>query len=71
MWNCSGGYYLTGIERVLSVAKSDSRLQTIINNHLFKMGYVQHLVGGYLFKETKIDVFVEIGTCTYAGGIKF
>ena len=51
----SGGHYLTGIERVLSVAKSDSRLQTIVNNHLFKMGYAQHLVGGYLFKETKID----------------
>ena len=46
---------MTGIERVLSVAKSDSRLQSIVNDHLFKIGYVQHLVGGFLFKETKDD----------------
>lgn len=46
---------LTNIEKILKVAKSDVRLQTIINNYFLRIGFTQHLVGGISFKETKDD----------------
>ncbi len=46
---------MTNVERILRVAKSDARLQTIINNYFLRLGYAQHLVGGLSFEETKED----------------
>ena len=46
---------MSNVERILRVARSDVRLQTIINNYLQRVGYAQHLVGGYTFKEKKDD----------------
>jgi len=46
---------MTDAERVFRVAKSDVRLQSIINNHFLRMGYPQHFVGGLGFKEEKAD----------------
>jgi len=46
---------MTNLERILQVAKSDARLQTIINNCLLRVGYAQHLVGGLSFIEQKDD----------------
>lgn len=46
---------MTNVERILRVAKSDARLQTIINNHFLGIGCVQHLVGGLTFQEGKDD----------------
>jgi len=46
---------MTSVERILRVAKSDARLQTIINSHFLRIGYVQHLVGGLTFQEKKDD----------------
>ena len=46
---------MSNVERVLRVARSDARLQTIINNHFQRIGYTQFLVGGYTFKEEKDD----------------
>ncbi len=46
---------MTDVERVFRVAKSDARLQTIINNYFLRIGYPQHFVGGLSFKEEKAD----------------
>jgi len=46
---------MSNVERILRVAKSDARLQTIINNYFQRVGYTQHLVGGLTFKEEKDD----------------
>jgi len=46
---------MSNVERILRDAKSDARLQTIINNHLLRVGYAQHLVGGLSFDEKKDD----------------
>ena len=46
---------MSSVERILRVAKSDVRLQTIINNYFQRIGYPQHIVGGYIFKERKED----------------
>lgn len=46
---------MANVERVFRVAKSDVRLQTIINNHFLRIGYPQHFVGGLSFKEKKDD----------------
>ena len=46
---------MTNVERILRDAKSDVRLQTIINNYFQRVGYAQHLVGGLTFKEKKDD----------------
>ena len=46
---------MTNVERILRVAKSDAKLQTIINNYFLRVGYAQHLVGGLTFKEQKGD----------------
>jgi hypothetical protein len=43
------------VERILSVAKGDMRLQTIINNYFLGIGRPQHLVGGLNFKEEEGD----------------
>jgi Zn-dependent protease with chaperone function len=42
-------------ERILSVTKSDVRLQTIVNDYFLRIGHPQHLVGGLSFKENKDD----------------
>jgi len=46
---------MSNVERILRVAKSDARLQIIINNYFQRVGYTQHLVGGLTFKEEKDD----------------
>jgi Zn-dependent protease with chaperone function len=46
---------MSNVERVLRIAKSDVRLQTVINNYFQRVGYAQHLVGGLSFKEEKDD----------------
>ena len=46
---------MSNVERILRTAKSDVRLQTIINNYFQRVGYAQHLVGGLAFKEEKDD----------------
>jgi len=52
---------MSNVERILRTAKSDVRLQTIVNNYLEKLGYfqkvgyIQHLVFSYTFKEEKDD----------------
>lgn len=44
---------VSNVERILSVARSDARLQTIVNNYFLRIGHPQHLVGGLSFKENK------------------
>jgi Zn-dependent protease with chaperone function len=51
----SKGKILSNVERILSTARTDVRLQTIINNYFQKIGYAQHLVCGLSFKEGKDD----------------
>lgn len=46
---------MTDVEKVFNVAKSDVRLQTIINNYLLRIGYPQHFIGGLSFREKKDD----------------
>jgi Zn-dependent protease with chaperone function len=46
---------MTNVEEILRTAKSNARLQTIINSYFQRIGYPQHLVGGYTFKEKKDD----------------
>lgn len=46
---------VSNVERILSVSKSDVRLQTIVNGYLQRIGHPQHLVGGLSFKENKDD----------------
>jgi Zn-dependent protease with chaperone function len=46
---------MSNVERILKVAKSDVRLQTIITNYFHRIGYAQNLVGGLTFKEEKDD----------------
>lgn len=46
---------VSNVERILSVSKSDARLQTIVNGYLQRIGHPQHLVGGLSFKENKDD----------------
>jgi len=46
---------MTNIERIFGVAKSDARLQIIINNYFQRIGYMQNLVSGMVFKEEKDD----------------
>jgi len=43
------------VERILRIAKTDVRLQTIINNYIQSLGHIQHFVGGLSFKEEKDD----------------
>jgi Zn-dependent protease with chaperone function len=43
------------VERILETAKTDVRLQTIINNYIVSLGHIQHLVGGLSFKGDKDD----------------
>lgn len=37
------------VEDVFKVAKTNERVQTIINKHLWRLGFKQHLVVGYSF----------------------
>jgi len=46
---------MTNVEEILRTAKSDARLQTMINSYFQRIGYQQHLVGGYAFKEKRDD----------------
>lgn len=46
---------MSNVERILRVARSDVRLQTIINNYFLRVGYPQHFVSGLTFKEKKDD----------------
>lgn len=46
---------MSNIERIFRVAKSDVRLQTIINNYFQRIGYMQNFVDGLVFKEKKDD----------------
>jgi len=46
---------MTNVEEILRTAKSNAQLQTIINSYFQRIGYPQHLVGGYTFKEKKDD----------------
>ena len=46
---------MTNVEEILRTAKSNARLQTIINSYFQRIGYPQHLVGGYTFKEKRDD----------------
>jgi Zn-dependent protease with chaperone function len=46
---------VTNVEEILRTARSDARLQTIINSYFQRIGYPQHLVGGYTFKEQRDD----------------
>jgi Zn-dependent protease with chaperone function len=46
---------MTNVEDILKVARSDAKLQIIINNYFQRIGYAQHLVGGYTFKERADD----------------
>jgi len=46
---------MTNVEEILRTAQSDARLQTMINSYFQRIGYQQHLVGGYTFKEKKED----------------
>jgi len=46
---------MSNVERILKVARSDVRLQTIINDYFLRVGYPQHFVSGYTFKEEKDD----------------
>ncbi|MCJ7430052.1 M48 family metalloprotease [Candidatus Bathyarchaeota archaeon] len=45
----------SNVERIMSLAKSDVRLQTIVNNYFLRIGHPQHFVGGLSFKENKDD----------------
>jgi len=40
---------MVNVEDVFRASRNDARLQTIINNHLQRSGYSQHLVSGYSF----------------------
>jgi len=46
---------MTDVEEILRTAGSDARLQTMINSYFQRIGYQQHLVGGYSFKEERDD----------------
>jgi len=46
---------VSNVERILDVAKSDVRLQTIVNDYFLRIGHPQYLVGGLSFKENKDD----------------
>jgi Zn-dependent protease with chaperone function len=46
---------VTNVEDILKVARSDAKLQTIINNYFQRIGFTQHLVGGLTFREGKDD----------------
>ena len=46
---------MTNVEDILKVARSDAKLQTIINNYFQRIGFTQHLVGGLTFREGKDD----------------
>lgn len=46
---------VSNVERILSVVKSDTRLQAIINDYVLRIGHPQHFVGGLSFKENKDD----------------
>ena len=46
---------MSNVERILRIAKSDVRLQTIINSYFQRVGHPQNLVGGLTFKEEKDD----------------
>lgn len=46
---------MSNVERILRIARSDVRLQTIINNYFLRVGYPQHFVGGFSFRADKND----------------
>lgn len=46
---------MTNVGDILKVARSDVKLQKIINNYFQRMGFTQHLVGGLTFREKKDD----------------
>ena len=46
---------MTNVEEILRTAKGDAKLRTIINSYFQRIGYPQHLVSGYIFKEKRDD----------------